>query len=1088
MEDIFLIASIVAGVVLVLILMFVVSKFLMREQSYERVLQQKKLELESSSLEQKPGKQKRRYVYSKHNDKQKLAEDKPKLADDMPKVTDQKQKQSESKQKLSGDKQQSSDENQKSPAHQPRPPVKADGASTPKKHVEIDPQAETIDPETDLPSLRPSTPEKSLPSNPSRSILVNKDEKSLVIDTEFVPETFHPRPAPVDELDRKQQEEVRRSSGTLQITKDEVEHLKEMSDRWTTASPTGKLNQKKKKKAKATEPAEDTQEKPVSSEVVQMNAADQSPSGKPLRKNSKELITETMSLLEKGEVEDGDCKRLVKILEDRGYNVSAKCDGIYEGDYAAELHKRQIKDLELAMQKDKSTLTSANAQIKQLKDELASERQKSDNMTKTHQVISTKQNQEINELRNRMDVFSKTKDQEWKQYKIHLDSLQAENISSSHTVKALMEENEHLKEISLKLEQKLLEKHQVVRLGESGDVSQKYLEDNIKQFENQFEEMVAIQEMEKLKEENETLVFSLRNHIEELKAEIVEKENKIENLLVHGLNVSSDDQPILCEQVTLTGHQNRMEETIPACSSNGLSDKGNGQDGLSQVSSQEAKIKELQEQLQIQKQKNDDLRRRNWKTMEALSEVEKELQNSQRMRAETEISDSNGSSASQNLLRLKDEHVKTIAVLQNQIADLKKEIESKHRPGEGQQSLTRDVDIIKLEESLNRQIQKNDDLRRRNWKTMEALAELEKQMEGCLPPKSRYEEFNLVDDLKEQVRFLQKEKQDYAVLKTAKISADSLNASLQKQIGQLELVIGENNAQIKQLEKELSAQKSIARELSDVVFPSPDGAVVQPSVENQSATVTGSPARSAVGDDVNRKEVMVVTRIQETAKWDLSQLVLELDTKTAEVEILQSLLDHNEKTLHDLQDEKSKNLESVHHMRQALKERDVTIELLKYQLKTSSGTQDSVPEFESNSIGEVLSRKDDEIEQLKTELLQYQARIKDIETRKDLSYSPKLHKEPISEDGTDMFDSKFDNSMSKDEAIPVEIKVLQDQVKHYQDVLAETVGMLSKLQSSVEQEECTWRHKFESAEDKAAEALKEAEQLRIELETLRQSS
>lgn len=34
--------------------------------------------------------------------------------------------------------------------------------------------------------------------------------------------------------------------------------------------------------------------------------------------------------------------------------------------------------------------------------------------------------------------------------------------------------------------------------------------------------------MEKLKEENETLVFSLRNHIEELKAEIVEKENKIE--------------------------------------------------------------------------------------------------------------------------------------------------------------------------------------------------------------------------------------------------------------------------------------------------------------------------------------------------------------------------------------------------------------------------------------------------------------------------------------------------------------------------------------------------------------------------------
>lgn len=33
--------------------------------------------------------------------------------------------------------------------------------------------------------------------------------------------------------------------------------------------------------------------------------------------------------------------------------------------------------------------------------------------------------------------------------------------------------------------------------------------------------------------------------------------------------------------------------------------------------------------------------------------------------------------------------------------------------------------------------------------------------------------------------------------------------------------------------------------------------------------------------------------------------------------------------------------------------------------------------------------------------------------------------------------------MSKDETIPVEMKVLQDQVKHYQDVLAETVSVTS---------------------------------------------
>jgi hypothetical protein len=51
-------------------------------------------------------------------------------------------------------------------------------------------------------------------------------------------------------------------------------------------------------------------------------------------------------------------------------------------------------------------------------------------------------------------------------------------------------------------------------------------------------------------------------------------------------------------------------------------------------------------------------------------------------------------------------------------------------------------------------------------------------------------------------------------------------------------------------------------------------------------------------DDLSgRKEVTFVTHVHETTSWDLSQLVLELDTKTAELNILQSLLEQNDNTL-----------------------------------------------------------------------------------------------------------------------------------------------------------------------------------------------
>ena len=47
-------------------------------------------------------------------------------------------------------------------------------------------------------------------------------------------------------------------------------------------------------------------------------------------------------------------------------------------------------------------------------------------------------------------------------------------------------------------------------------------------------------------------------------------------------------------------------------------------------------------------------------------------------------------------------------------------------------------------------------------------------------------------------------------------------------------------------------------------------------------------------EEVGRKELTVVTQVKESCHWGMSQLVCDYDTKAAEVEILQSLLEQNE--------------------------------------------------------------------------------------------------------------------------------------------------------------------------------------------------
>ena len=197
-QQVYLIGIAVAICLIVLVYLF--SIFLMREKPFEKHSieeQFNNLSLSSTSSEQKQSTKKRKQVRSKQVEKQKSDDEKSKS----------------------------------SPA---------------KKKVEIENEPKFI---SDVAEMT----EKASGGNPSKPILVNKDEKSKIKSDLDVPETFHPRPAPVDELDQKLENEERRKS---EIAMKEIKEIAERNEKVEILEQksvsVGKMEKEKKKKLKST--------------------------------------------------------------------------------------------------------------------------------------------------------------------------------------------------------------------------------------------------------------------------------------------------------------------------------------------------------------------------------------------------------------------------------------------------------------------------------------------------------------------------------------------------------------------------------------------------------------------------------------------------------------------------------------------------------------------------------------------------------------------------------------------------------------------------------------------------------------------
>lgn len=125
------------------------------------------------------------------------------------------------------------------------------------------------------------------------------------------------------------------------------------------------------------------------------------------------------------------------------------------------------------------------------------------------------------------------------------------------------------------------------------------------------------------------------------------------------------------------------------------------------VLKKDEEIASLKSLLDEQKNKNNELRQKNWKAMEALSEAEKsaQAQITKALEAAKAANDSmaNGQSA---LIKEKDDSIEKLQ------ADLKEKKE----------------EFDKLEKVVQQQKEKNNELREKNWKAMDALSDMEKNV------------------------------------------------------------------------------------------------------------------------------------------------------------------------------------------------------------------------------------------------------------------------------------------------------------------------------------------------------------------------
>ncbi|XP_061167046.1 ribosome-binding protein 1-like isoform X4 [Saccostrea echinata] len=966
------------------ILIYLISVFGIKEKSYEEAIAEQKKrfeeEQEKARRDKKAGKEK------KEKKGGKTKKDKPKeKVDEVPKETKE----------------------------------------VPKEHkmVNLEIEAEIIEP-IDVPlETSKSLPNLKQRKHPSKSILANKDEKPLIAkETVEVP---HFKPPPKDELDLKHK------------------HERE-----------GKRKDSKTEKPES--PKSGKKQKPVEEDFVVEHVSKVTAAATESKQKRSKLVQEPLidasdliMSVRTAQLGDQDTQTLIDILLNKqggggGGSISTEWNKKSQKGDPIVLLRRQLEEKERALQEEQNLAMSNANKIKEIRQELAHEKTRFTNLEQQYQEKITAQTQEIQALHARMQSTHESHLIENSRMQAHINKLE-QQAQNQGQLQQLKEENRKLKESYEKIKAEAIPPAEFNSLRQKVSIMENELSNNV----------IKLNSAEKAKNAAMSKCSKLEEEIKKLKGTESDSEGMWTKRLEEvnqQLRKSENEKKTLADRLKTAekdcaGVKARLQELEKALNGNDASSK-ELEEKLkttetakasveSSLKTTEKKLQEIENQKNNFQQELENLKMENKKLLEEAKVIrERPLGDGQ----EAPKAKPNGDILSEE---------KAVQEYKDAMEEYKKTVAEKDKTI---QSLQSDVDIQKKEaakllEQVEAQKKKNNELREKNWKAMDALEKAEKSASDKI---TRVEK-----EVKEQstVAVTETEKYDKNILQrlfpeisvSDKMSHKDWMNSFEKEAAvQIKAALEkkDDSAKLKELE---DSKNSLQMQVTDLKKKVSESAKLEARVKELESQNTQ--LQKQLGDSKTESSSQI-TAAQNLVK-DLQEQVKQLEKENKEYKSKLDQSSSNDSQVQELEEANRKLQKQVEDYLAVLQ----TTETKLQQLENSVEGEERKWQDKAEALTVELKQAKDEIASLKQDVDKYknseeaETRISSLQSSIQQSNTADLTKE------LQDLKSQLDAEMKKSKDLASQVVRLNGIIKTGQDAIQQEQELVTKLKQQLEERE-----------------------------------
>ncbi|XP_048731958.2 ribosome-binding protein 1-like isoform X8 [Ostrea edulis] len=609
-------------------------------------------------------------------------------------IAEQRKRHEEEQEKTRRDKKAEREKRKGGKTKKEKPKEKVDEVPKEHKMVNLEIDAEIIEPiETVEPKQKSSVKHRK---QPSKSILTNKDEKSLIAkETVEVP---HFKPLPKDDVELKH------------------EHDRDV-----------------KRKEKMESPKTSKKQKPVEEEIVMEQVSKvMAPvtEGKPKRpkqvQGSLADASELIMAVRTAQLGDQDTQSLIDILLNKqggGGSISSEWNKKSQKGDPIVLLRRQLEEKERALQEEQQLAMANGNKIKEIRQELTHEKSRYASLERQYQEKIAAQTQEIQALHTRMQSTHESHLIESSRMQAHINQLEQKTQNKAQ-LQQVMEENRKLKESYEKTKAEAIPPAEFNSLRQKVSIMENELSNNI----------IKLNSAEKAKTTSVAKCTKLEEEIKKLKGTESDSEKTWSKRLEEvnqQLRKSETEKNTLTDKLKAaekdcSGVKARLQELEKALNdANPKELEGKLKVTETAKASVESSLKTTEKKLQDAENQKNNLQQE----LENLKMENKKLVKEAKIIRERPLGDGQEAPKDKPNGDINEEE-KAVKEFKTAVEEYKKMVAEKDETIQG---LQKDIEVQKKEaskllEQAETQKKKNNELREKNWKAMDALEKAEKSV------------------------------------------------------------------------------------------------------------------------------------------------------------------------------------------------------------------------------------------------------------------------------------------------------------------------------------------------------------------------